>query len=170
MIADILLKRSPNFFLGYFWKHRYWNKNWSGYFLGNFWYNWATFYSCIWSHRPPTITVHLIELFSVWPWWKVSRLWRSADSKYDVAKIFNLVRRRLICIFYTFLKKWADPGLFFVYFHYFLDTISIIQIEKSIDGVLGIRTRGCRMVGADETTELWRPPRIFYISIFDLSL
>ena len=42
----------------------------------------------------------------------------------------------------------------FVYFRYFLDTISIIQI----DGVLGIRTRGRRMVGADETTELWRPP------------
>ena len=32
----------------------------------------------------------------------------------------------------------------------------IIQIEKSIDGVLGIWTRGRRMVGADETTELWR--------------
>ena len=30
----------------------------------------------------------------------------------------------------------------FVYFRYFLDTISIIQIEKSVDGVLGIRTRG----------------------------
>ena len=44
----------------------------------------------------------------------------------------------------------------FVYFRYFLDTISII--EKSVDGVLGIRTRGRRMVGADETTELWRPP------------
>ena len=43
----------------------------------------------------------------------------------------------------------------FVYFRYFLDTISII--EKSVDGVLGIRTRGRRMVGADETTELWRP-------------
>ena len=46
----------------------------------------------------------------------------------------------------------------FVYFHSFLITISIIQIEKSIDGVLGIETWGCRMVGADETTELWRPP------------
>ena len=45
----------------------------------------------------------------------------------------------------------------FVYFRYFLDTISIIQIEKSIDGMLGIQTRGCRMVGADKTTELWRP-------------
>ena len=43
-----------------------------------------------------------------------------------------------------------------VYFRPFL-TISI-QIEKSVDGVLGIRTWGRRMVGADETTELWRPP------------
>ena len=29
-----------------------------------------------------------------------------------------------------------------------------MQIEKSIDGVLGIQNRGRRMVGADETTEL----------------
>ena len=47
----------------------------------------------------------------------------------------------------------------FVYFRFFLDTISIIQIKKSIDGVLGIQTRGHRMVGADETMELWRPPQ-----------
>ena len=46
----------------------------------------------------------------------------------------------------------------FVYFRYFLITISII--EKSIDGVLGIRTQGRRMVGADETTELWRPLKL----------
>ena len=45
----------------------------------------------------------------------------------------------------------------FVYVRYFLNIISIIQIEKSVDGVLGIQTRGRRMVGADETTELWRP-------------
>ena len=44
----------------------------------------------------------------------------------------------------------------FVYFRSFL-TISI-QIEKSIDGVLGIWTRDHRMVGADETMELWWPP------------
>ena len=51
-----------------------------------------------------------------------------------------------------------------VYFRSFLIpiTISIIQIEKSIDGVLGIRTRGCRMVGEDETTELWRPPLLYH--------
>ena len=46
----------------------------------------------------------------------------------------------------------------FVYFRCFLDTISIIQIEKSVDGVLGIRTQGHRMVGADKTMEPWRPP------------
>ena len=45
----------------------------------------------------------------------------------------------------------------FVYFCSFLITISI-QIEKNVDCVLGIRTQGRRMVGADETKELWRPP------------
>ena len=48
----------------------------------------------------------------------------------------------------------------FVYFCSFLITISI-QIEKSVDGVLGIQTRGRRMVGADKTMELWRPPHFF---------
>ena len=42
----------------------------------------------------------------------------------------------------------------FVYFSPFLITISMIQIEKSLDGVLGIQTRGHRMVGADNTMEL----------------
>ena len=46
----------------------------------------------------------------------------------------------------------------FVYFHPFLITISIIQIEKSVDDVLGIQTQGRRMVGTDKTTEQWRPP------------
>ena len=57
----------------------------------------------------------------------------------------------------TFLKNGPIPASFCFYFRHFLITISII--EKSIDGVLGI-TRGCRMVGADETTELWRPPSL----------
>ena len=29
-----------------------------------------------------------------------------------------------------------------------------------MDGVLGIQTWGCRMVGADKTTELWWPPLV----------
>ena len=36
--------------------------------------------------------------------------------------------------------------------------------NKSIDGLLGIRTRGGRLVDVDESTELWwRPDRIFYV-------
>ena len=67
---------------------------------------------------------------------------------------------------------WVLEGFFFilngpipasfVYFRSFLVTISI-QIEKSIDGVLGIRTQGRRMVGADKTTELWQPPKRAFI-------
>ena len=45
-----------------------------------------------------------------------------------------------------------------VYFRYFLNTILIIQIEKSINGVLGIQTRGHILAGTDKTTDLWRPP------------
>ena len=54
--------------------------------------------------------------------------------------------------------KWANPDLFFVYFRPFLSTISIIQIEISLDGVLGIWTRDCRMVGTDKTTKLKLSP------------
>ena len=45
----------------------------------------------------------------------------------------------------------------FVYFRPFLNTMTnIVQhlTIKSIDGVLGIRTRDHRMVGEDESTEL----------------
>ena len=56
----------------------------------------------------------------------------------------------------------------FVYFCSFLVTISI-QIEKSIDGVLGIRTWGRRMVGADVTMELWRPPTLVDIIVTTLN-
>ena len=53
--------------------------------------------------------------------------------------------------------KMGQSRPLFVYFCSFHITISI-QIEKSVDGVLGIRTRGRRMVGTDKTTELWWPP------------
>ena len=49
--------------------------------------------------------------------------------------------------------------LLLFYFCSFLITISIIKIEKSVDGVLGIRTWGRRMVGAGEIMELLRPSK-----------
>ena len=59
---------------------------------------------------------------------------------------------------FFFDKKWANCWPLFVYFRHVLMTITIRQIDKSIEGLLGIWTRGHRIVGADETTELWRPP------------
>ena len=50
----------------------------------------------------------------------------------------------------------------FVYFRPFLNTMTnTVQslTIKSIDGVLGTPTRGGRMVGSDESTELRRHPR-----------
>ena len=74
-------------------------------------------------------------------------------------RLFLYVTENLYAIlFFFFFVKMDQSWPLFVYFRYFLDTISIIQIEKSIDGVLGIRTWGRRMVGADETMELWQPP------------
>ena len=52
----------------------------------------------------------------------------------------------------------------FVYFRPFHIT-NQLQIDKSIDGVLGIRTWGRRMEGADETTELWRPPTYTFCTL-----
>ena len=62
----------------------------------------------------------------------------------------------------TLTKKWAKPGLFFVYFRPFLNTITNIAQYLTIngisrDGVLGILTLDSRMVCADESTELWQP-------------
>ena len=43
----------------------------------------------------------------------------------------------------------------FVYFRYSHITIQL-QIEKSVDVVLGIQTWGRKMIGANGSTELWR--------------
>ena len=58
----------------------------------------------------------------------------------------------------SFFKNGPISASFCIFPLFFLITISII--EKSIDGVLGNRTQGHRMVGTDETTELWRPPLV----------
>ena len=41
---------------------------------------------------------------------------------------------------------------------------------RGIDGVQGIRTRDRRMVGADESTELWRPRTDFFLKWANPSL
>ena len=55
--------------------------------------------------------------------------------------------------------------LFFSHDKYSTNTIN----DKSIDGVIGTRTQGGRMVGIDESIELWRHPSfiIIYGSSFE---
>ena len=57
-----------------------------------------------------------------------------------------------------FLKKWANPGLFLIYFRLFLHDTIQIQIDKNIDSLFGIQTRGGSLEGVDESTQLWRHP------------
>ena len=50
--------------------------------------------------------------------------------------------------------------------HLFKVGESYLPIFFSIDGVLGTRTQGGRMVGADESTELWRHPVTYLFSAY----
>ena len=49
-------------------------------------------------------------------------------------------------------KNWTNPASTFLTSHGTNLTIN----DKSVDGVLGSRTLGGRMEGADESTEVWR--------------
>ena len=65
----------------------------------------------------------------------------------------------LYCLLVWFFK-WAEPGLFLVYFCSFSQRkdkycTNFTLNDKSIDGLLGSRTQGSMMEGADESTELW---------------
>ena len=61
-----------------------------------------------------------------------------------------------------FYKNMDQTRPLFVYFRpFFVTMTNTVQQTingKSIDGVLGIRTRGRSLVDADRSTELWRPP------------
>ena len=39
------------------------------------------------------------------------------------------------------------------------------KLKKSVDGVLGIQTWGGRMEGANESTELWRNPKLLLLHL-----
>ena len=60
-----------------------------------------------------------------------------------------------------FFKKMGQTRPLFVYLFLFFsqEKYSTKTInDKSVDGVLGTQTRRSRMVGADESTVLWRHP------------
>ena len=51
--------------------------------------------------------------------------------------------------------KWTKHGLF-LFILFFSQCTNLTINDNSIDGLLGSRTWGGRMEGADESTELWR--------------
>ena len=59
-----------------------------------------------------------------------------------------------------FLKNGPIPASFLFIFVLFLLQFQY-KLKKRVDGVLGIRTRGRRLVGADKTTEIWWPPWVY---------
>ena len=61
-------------------------------------------------------------------------------------------------LLFSFFKKMGQSRPLFVNFSLF--SWYIFNNTKSVVGVLGIQTWGRRMVSADETTELWRPPHL----------
>ena len=60
------------------------------------------------------------------------------------------------------IKNWAKPGLFFVNFRPFLNTMTNTINGISVDYGLGIQTRDRRMVGTVKSTELWCPRQVFF--------
>ena len=69
------------------------------------------------------------------------------------AKIIVRIEPRLLPI-----GKRANPASFYLFLFFSHDNYTNTTNDKSIDGVLGTWIWGGRMVGADESTELWRHP------------
>ena len=95
------------------------------------------------------------------------RRWFSIATNYAQSCSFQFLLLSLFVSLSVLLFFFKKNGTIRASFCPVLITISIKQYEKSIVGVLGIQTQGRRMVGADETTELWRPPpfQLFVILI-----
>ena len=60
------------------------------------------------------------------------------------------------------LGSGQSPGPFFVYFRLF--NLTQLCIYKSLYGMLGTRTLDGRMEGANESTVLWRHPKLFELT------
>ena len=77
--------------------------------------------------------------------------------------IFGMIKIRIISKFVFLFFKMGQSRPVFCLFSFFSCCNFNNTNWKSIDGVLGIQTWGCRMVGADETTELWWMPKFVFL-------
>ena len=81
----------------------------------------------------------------------------------DLVVVYQVRSCTLKSLFFIF--KWSKPRLFLFIFFLFACQILSTNLtinDKSIYGVLGSWTWGGRVVGTDESTELWRHPKVCY--------
>ena len=88
--------------------------------------------------------------------WSIRIFYKNVNGKRGIFSYF----------IYFFLKNGPNPASFWFIFCSFSQhkdkyRTNFTINDKSIDGVLGSRTQGGMMEGADESTELWRHPQLF---------
>ena len=96
------------------------------------------------------------------PWFEPKFPNRSAllsTPNFCPSGLYSYAIRATLCTFDLYQLSWwkgflNGPILFFCLFSSFQHVTIQIRIDKSVDGVLGIRTRGGRMEDADKSTEL----------------
>ena len=107
----------------------------------------------------PQIKIKNIHLFSI-----------ERIQTHNLSILSFLLDRGLPPLVLTIFLNGPNPAYFCLFWFFLNDKCSTNTInDKSIEGVLGTRTWGGRMVGADECTELWRHPlRLNYLKLFFL--
>ena len=85
---------------------------------------------------------------------------RRRGSHYECTTVSAIkeICERVIVFFY---KNGPNPASFclFSFFSHGKYSTNLTINDRSIDGVLGTQTWGGRIVGADESPELWRQPK-----------
>ena len=79
------------------------------------------------------------------------------SNKKMLQQMLNRVRK--IIHLTNFVKRWAKPCLFlFLFFSHDKYSTNLTINFKSVEGLPGTQTLGGRMIGTDESTEIWQHP------------
>ena len=94
----------------------------------------------------------------------------SVLTTFLASKSFKILQKFSCSCVTVFLKNGPNPASFCLFSSFSQHKYNTNFTIKSVDGVLGICTQGGRMVGAEESTELWRHPKscdtLTYVSKF----
>ena len=97
--------------------------------------------------------------------WKVRAVSEICNTKCQAKRWLQIIFQRAIHIGLLFLKYGPIPTSFCLFSSFSHSYYNFNNTNwKRVDGVLGIWTRGRRIVGADETKDLWQPLIIYFCS------